>query len=97
MHTNTTSEWQNTTEPASPSKTQSLQKRKRRKPMPLSRTMLFENGGNNYMHFGFEAALAGESPCQVFQNENLLQHVLLPEITQISSGFHSQKVYNPHL
>lgn len=97
MHTNTTSKWQNTTEPASPSETQSLQKRERRKPMPLSRTMLFENGGNRYMHFGLEAALTGESPCQVFQNGNLQQHVLLPEITKISSGFHSQKVDNPHL
>ena len=73
----TLSQCQNVTteQPAIPSTTSS-RKRKRSQPKPLPQAAALDDGGK-YMHFGVEAALAGESPGQVFQNANLLQYARL--------------------
>lgn len=73
----TLSQCQNVTteQPAIPSTTSS-RKRKRSQPKPLPQAAALDDG-RKYMHFGVEAALAGESPGQVFQNANLLQYARL--------------------
>ena len=73
----TLSQCQNVTteQPAIPSTTSS-RKRKRSQPKPLPQAAALGDGGK-YMHFGVEAALAGESPGEVIQNANLLQYARL--------------------
>nr|CAH0105065.1 unnamed protein product [Daphnia galeata] len=56
--------------------TTSSRKRQRSQPKPLPQAAALDDG-RKYMHFGVEAALAGESPGQVFQNANLLQYARL--------------------